>query len=148
MGYRCCDGECAERIAKLEGERESTKRAFTELLKINGALHRNVRGALGSHAHDGLSLAENVAELVRRVTTLEGALEADERLRTCGQHPTLGDVTMAGSQACGRVLPAGELYRCADCRTAFCRDCLRRHFTSKPPDDSWDSGEPAAGPAE
>lgn len=57
-----------------------------------------------------------------------------ERLRTCGQHPTLGDVTLHGSRACGRVLSVAELYRCADCQTAFCRGCIRRHFADQTPE--------------
>lgn len=63
--YRETVRQMEAELAAAKQERDSTKRAFAELLKINGALHRNVRGALGSHAHDGLSLAENVAELVR-----------------------------------------------------------------------------------
>lgn len=57
-----------------------------------------------------------------------------ERLRTCGQHPKLGDVTRQGSRACGRVLSLADLYRCGDCQTAFCRDCLRRHFQDETPE--------------
>lgn len=60
----------------------------------------------------------------------EARLEA-ARLSTCGQHPTLGDVTRQGSRACGRILSVADLYRCADCRTAFCRGCIRRHFADK-----------------
>jgi hypothetical protein len=56
------------------------------------------------------------------------------RLRTCGQHPTLGDVTQHGSRACGRLLSVVDLYRCANCQTAFCRDCIRRHFADETPE--------------
>jgi hypothetical protein len=67
-------------------------------------------------------------------------LDAEQaRLRTCGQHPTLGDVTLQGSRACGRVLSVVDLYRCADCQTAFCRDCIRRHFNDKATqDERWE----------
>lgn len=54
--------------------------------------------------------------------------DEDARLRTCGQHPLLGAVTFCGTRACGQVLAVAQLYRCADCRTAFCRDCIERHF--------------------
>ena len=58
----------------------------------------------------------------------------DVRLRTCGQHPKLGDVTLQGSRACGRVLSVVDLYRCADCQTAFCRECIRQHFVDQTPE--------------
>lgn len=61
--------------------------------------------------------------------------DAEEiRLRTCGQHPLLGDVTRHGSKACHRVLSVIDLYRCADCQTAFCRECIRRHFRDETPE--------------
>jgi hypothetical protein len=60
--------------------------------------------------------------------------DSEARLRTCGQHPALGDVTVQGSRACGRVLSVGDLYRCADCQTAFCRACIRRHFADETPE--------------
>ena len=60
-------------------------------------------------------------------------LAEDDRLRTCGQHPLLGDVTLHGSRACRRLLSVADLYRCADCQTAFCRECIRRHFADETP---------------
>lgn len=63
-----------------------------------------------------------------RLSEVEGEDDEDRRRRTCGQHPKLGDVRQMGSQACGRMLQVVDLYRCGDCGTAFCRDCLRRHF--------------------
>lgn len=57
-----------------------------------------------------------------------------DRLRTCGQHPTIGDVTVQGSRACGRLLSIVDLYRCANCRTAFCRGCIEQHFKDETPE--------------
>lgn len=58
----------------------------------------------------------------------------DERNRTCGQHPTLGNVAASGTvRACGKVLEVADLYRCADCNTAFCRECIRTHFKDSEP---------------
>lgn len=33
------------------------------------------------------------------------------------------------------MLDVIDLYRCADCQTAFCRDCIRRHFRDQTPEE-------------
>lgn len=54
-----------------------------------------------------------------------------DRNRRCGQHPTLGHISIVRS--CDRLLEIHDLYRCADCQTAFCRDCIRAHFRDEQP---------------
>lgn len=51
----------------------------------------------------------------------------------CGMHPKFG----ATGLGCGRSIEhADYLYRCADCDTAFHKDCIRQHFDWK------ESGKP------
>ena len=61
--------------------------------------------------------------------------EQDDRLRTCGQHPTLGDVSTLGGRGCRRVLAVEDLYRCVNCNTAYCKHCIQRHFKDETPEE-------------
>ena len=108
--------ECDQRIADLRAEVERLRAEITEMKE---------RWHLSVNEHADAVRRESEAQL-REVDGDEA-----QRLRTCGQHPTLGDVTREGSRACGRILPVAELYRCGDCQTAFCVDCLRRHCSDE-----------------
>jgi len=71
--------------------------------------------------------------------------DEDTRLRTCGQHPTLGDVTLQGSRACVALPASGTnscglrwsppvakpKRRCPVCRPMPCRCAKRKRLDTR-----------------
>lgn len=116
--------ELAYRILNDEIPLQEGIDAITQALAARDEEIARLKAGVAEHGRAARALAESNG----------GTTSEDSRLRTCGQHPTLGDVTLHGSRACGRLLSIVDLYRCANCQTAFCRACIQRHFADETPE--------------